>query len=227
MLIVENIETWGWEAALRGMRNAKNSWNLADSYWVPLTSNPVKPSDFKYVIGPNDLKLASQLDDAGSEHRKFLRDIHVQFDVVAPTFWWSEFDTYKVATTRNSCSKMHKIHVKEFVRDDFCHEGCDEVDYASDALDRTIVACEQLRQDFNRTQERKYWRALIELLPEGYLMRATWDGSMETVLNVLKQRDHHKLKEEWGPICSKLLVEVPYLRHFYDVLKGRKEWSDD
>jgi hypothetical protein len=224
MLIIENIETWGWEAAVRGCRNPKNSWHLSDSYWVPTEAHPSKPSDFKFVLGPNDLKLTSQLDAAGTEHRKFMRTIHVQFDVVAPTFWWAEFDTYKISTTRNSCSKMHKIHVKEFVRDDFSHDGCDEVDYASEELDRIIATCERLRQDFNRTGERKYWRALIELLPEGYNMRATWDGSFETVLNILKQRDNHKLKEEWGPICSKLLVEVPYLRHYYDVLKGRKDW---
>lgn len=227
MLLIENIETWGWEAAIRGCRNPKNSWNLSDSYWQALVPKPVKPSDFKYILGPNDLRLTSQLDQAGTEHRKFLRDIHVQFDVIAPMFWWAEFDTYKIATTRNSCSKMHKIHVKPFELSDFSHEGCDDVEYASQCLAATIATCEQLRQDFNATGERRYWRALIELLPEGFNMRATWDGSMETVLNILKQRDNHKLREEWGPICSKLLVEVPYLNHYYDILKGRKDWRDE
>lgn len=220
MIQVEHIETWGWEAAIRGMRNPKNSWHLSDSYWVPLEFEPQKPSDFFYNLGDNDRKLAMSLIKAGPEHCKFLRDVHVQFDVVAPVFWYSEFDTYKVATTRNSCSKMHKIHVKPFELSDFAHEGCDKIDYALGALLATIDTCERLRNDFNREGNRDYWRALIELLPESYMMRTTWDGSLKTVLDMEHQRKGHKLYEEWRQILTKLFQKVPYLEDFYKAVYG-------
>lgn len=218
MIKITNIETHGWEAAIRGMRNPKDSWHLSDSVWVPIEEKPSSPRDYRYLIGANDMNLAKRLIAGGSEHRKFLRDIHVQFDVTAPTFWWAEFDTYKVGTTRNSCSKMHRVHVKSFTPDLFSHECIDKIDYAADAFRIVLAACENLRVEFNETKNRDCWRALVELLPEGYNMKATWDGSMETLLNVMHQRAGHKLREEWAPFREELMQSVPYLAAFYDVL---------
>lgn len=217
MIKIDQLETSGWAAAIRGMRNPLNSWAKSDSYW----DYPEHPD--RFILGENDLDLACRLIKAGPEHRKFLRMIHVQFDITGPMFWWAEYDTYKIATTRNSCSKMHKIHVKPFELDDFSHEGCEDVPYAYGHMLETIEVCEQLRQDFNETKERKYWRALIELLPESYNMKATWDGSMETVLNACHQRDHHKLYEEWAPMREYLFKNTPYLKVFYDTLYGKDD----
>lgn len=235
MIKVENIETSGWEAAFRGMRNPLNSWDRSDSHicttdcddceMVMCDDVPAIECNngaFGCCIGQNDFDLATRLIKAGSEHRKFLRMIHVSMDITAPMFFWSEHDTYKIATTRNSCSKMHTIHVKSFKLDDFAHEGCNEVSYASDGLKDVLATCERLRLDYNATHERKYWRALIELLPEGYMMRATWDGSMETMLNILHQRDHHKLKEEWSPFRQAMFDNVPYCKEFYEVMYGKE-----
>lgn len=213
MVKVENIETWGWEAAIRGMRNPKNSWDKSDSY--------IESGECH--IGENDMRLMSTLCKAGAEHRKFTRMIHIQMDITAPMFWWSEYDTYKIATTRNSCSKMHTIHIKPFELDDFAHEECMNIPIAHDALINTINACGQLRIMYNETHDRKYWRALIELLPEGYMMKATWDGSYETILNVLHQRDGHKLKEEWEPFRNTLMEALPYMKDFYNVAYEKEE----
>lgn len=214
MIKVENIETFGWEAALRGMRNPKSSHDRADSRNTESNG---------YYIGENDMKLASTLAKAGTEHRKFLRMIHIQMDITAPMFWWAELDTYKVGTTRNSCSKMHTIHIKPFELDDFAHEGCKEIPIAHDALVEIILVCDQLRNLFNETHDRKYWRALIELLPESYMMKATWDGSFETMLNIMHQRDGHKLKEEWEPFRQACFDNIPYLKEFYNIVYKKGE----
>lgn len=215
MIKVENVFVSGWDAAIRGMRNPLNSWAKSDSY----RDFPEQP--YKFVFGDNDKDLAMRLCKAGPEHRKFLRMVHVSMDITAPMFWWSEFDTYKVATTRNSCSKMHKIHAQEFTWDDFSFEGCSTVDYALEAMSYIKNVCERLRKDYNATNDRDYWRSLIELLPEGYLMKATWDGSMETVLNIMHQRDGHKLKEEWEPFRTACFEQIPYLKEFYDCMTER------
>lgn len=222
MIKVENIETFGWEAAFRGMRNPKNSWNKSDSLFRAY----VKDVGVVYPcahVGENDMKLASTLVKAGTEHRKFTRMIHIQMDITAPMFWWSEFDTYKIGTTRNSCSKMHTIHIKPFELDDFAHEGCKEIPIAYDALVEVILACDQLRNLFNETHDRKYWRALIELLPESYMMKATWDGSFETMLNIMHQREGHKLKEEWEPFRKACFDNIPYLEEFYNIAYKKGE----
>lgn len=223
---IEYIETSGWEAAIRGMRNPKNSWNKSDSQWCGGRKledcEKYEKCHMEYCVGENDLKLMSILAHAGPEHGKYLRMIHVQMDITAPTFWWAEFDTYKVGTTRDSCSKMHKIHVKPFELDDFAHEACMEIPIAHDALLTVIDACEQLRLKFNETQERKYWRALIELLPEGYMMKATWDGSLQTVLSILHQRNHHKLGEEWKPFREAMFTYIPYCTELYTAIYGNK-----
>ena len=222
MIKVENIETFGWEAAIRGMRAPKSSWGKSDSVFKTYVEDAgvVYPC---LKVGENDMKLASTLAKAGTEHRKFTRMIHIQMDITAPMFWWSEFDTYKVGTTRNSCSKMHTIHIKPFELDDFAHECCMEIPVAHDALINSINACDQLRIMYNETHDRKYWRALIELLPESYMMKATWDGSFETMLNIMYQRDGHKLKEEWEPFREACFNNIPYLEKFYNIAYKKGE----
>lgn len=188
----ENTEVWGFTHALRGMRNPMNSWAKSDSHEEGATHQT--------VIGNNDMKLAQSLIWAGSEHRKFMRQIFVSVDITAPLFWWKEFDTYKVATVRNSCSTMHKIHVKAFEREDFTHHGIDAVGgIAEDAFQTMLEALEQLRVLFNETKEKKYWRAIIELLPDGYNMKATVTLNYENLLGMCGkgQRRSHK-QNEWS-----------------------------
>lgn len=217
MIKLENYEVLGWEHAIRGMRNPMNSWEKSDSFFWNTSSHlgdawgfneTVKDSDVSVHIGQNDHELMTKLANAGTDHRKFMRMIAVYVDITAPTFWWSEFDTYKVGTVRNSCSKMHKIHIKPFDINDFTHEGCCLVPYAYEALVSTIETCERLRQDFNRTQDRKYWRALIELLPEGYNIRATVMFNYEVLANAYHSRKNHKVYE-WREFCE-WIETLPY-----------------
>lgn len=210
----ENTEVMNFEGALRGMRNPMNSWDKSDSYYG---CDFFKDKGFNckncvedrcdvqfqnFIIGKNDMKLAQQLIRAGSEHRKFMRQIFVSVDIVAPLFWWKEFDTYKVGTVRNSCSTMHKIHVKSFEKDDFTHIGIDEVgDITQKTLDTVLETLEYCRTKFNETKEKKYWRAIIELLPDGYNMRATITFSYENLLSMCSkgQRRFHK-QNEWSGV---------------------------
>lgn len=212
MIQIEATDVYGFEAAIRGMRNPKNSWDKSDSWYVELEdwSKSDTGETFEYVIGPNDLKLMKTLSKAGPDHGKFLRMINVTCDITSMQPWWSEFDTYKVGTVRDSCSKMHKIHVKPFELEDFSHEGCLEVDYAYDALLSVIETCEKLRQDFNHTHEKKYWRALIELLPEGFNMRATVQFNYQVLKAMYNARKNHKLFE-WHHFCA-WCESLPYFK---------------
>lgn len=200
MIKIENVDVYGWEAAIRGARNPMNSWNQSDTSYG--TGEPVTE------IGPRDLKLLQHLANAGPDHGKFLRMITVSVDITAMQPWWSEFDTYKVGTVRNSCSKMHKIHIKPFEYDDFAHEGCDEIPWAKVALEHVVATCEELRKKFNETHDKKYWRALIELLPEGYLMRATVSLNYAVLRAMYHARKHHKL-DEWREFC-RWVETLPY-----------------
>lgn len=222
MIKIENTEVFGWEGAIRGMRNPKNSWHLSDSY--PAVDcgkcgevdrngfcNPKEHNCSQYecfVIGENDLKLMRTLAQAGPVHGKFLRMINVQVDITAPQHWWAEFDTYKVATVRNSCSKMHKIHVKEFVEDDFTHEFIDQVDYAKATFALVITTLNMLRNAFNKTQDRIYWRAMLDLLPTGYNMKATVQLNYEVLRGMRHYRKHHKMVE-WHTWCD-WIDSLPY-----------------
>ena len=209
MIKVEAIEVFGIEGAMRGMRNPLNSWDKADT----------TVSDDILEIGENDLNLATRLIKAGTEHRKFLRMIHVQMDVTAPLYWWKEADTYKVGTTTNSCSTMHKIAAKEFTLDDFSHEHLidDQDDFENengqissykdflyyDVLDVLNTA----RRQYLETKDKKYWWQMIQLLPSSYNQRRTWDISMETLLSILHQRKNHKL-DEWNEFRDICLEQV-------------------
>lgn len=217
MIKVEAIEVFGIEGAMRGMRNPLNSWDKADT----------TVSDDILEIGENDLNLATRLIKAGTEHRKFLRMIHVQMDIIAPLYWWKEADTYKVGTTTNSCSTMHKIAAKEFTLDDFSHEHLidDQDDFENengqvssykdflyyDVLDVLNTA----RRQYLETKDKKYWWQMIQLLPSSYNQRRTWDMSMETLLSILHQRKNHKL-DEWNEFREICLEQVPYLKEFYE-----------
>ena len=190
MLTIENVEIFGYEAAIRGMRNPMNSWSKSDSN-----------AD---LIGQNDEQLMLALAKA-PEERKYLRMIHVQFDVTAPLYWWKEFDTYKVGTVANSCSTMHKIHSKEFTLDDFSHEhigdvpNCDPMYYA--ALEGTIMALNEARRCFIDTKDKKYWWQMIQLLPSSYNQRRTIDLNFEVLLKQYRERKNHKL-DEWHIYCD-------------------------
>ena len=187
-----------WEIVIEGMRNPKNSWEKSDTDYAL----------FSCTLGQNDHKLMMGLAKGGPVHAKYRRMIPVMFTVTAPTFWWIEFDTYKVGTVRNSCSKMHKIHVEPFSLNNFSHEGCREVPWAMEHLVNTVAMLEWLRQKFNKTQAKKYWRALIELLPHGYMMKATISLNYEVLVNIYQGRRHHKV-DEWHTFCD-WIESLPY-----------------
>ena len=215
MIKVENIEIFGLDGAMRGMRNPLNSWDKADT-------TVYQEHDKEFVnIGVNDLNLATRLIKAGTEHRKFLRMIHVQMDVTAPLYWWKEADTYKVGTTANSCSTMHKIAAKEFTLDDFSHDHLfnDAVVYngyvSTSVLECVIGALNEFRNLYLETKDKRYWWQMIQLLPSSYNQRRTWDMSMETLLSILHQRKNHKL-DEWNEFRDICLEQVPYLKEFYE-----------
>ena len=209
---IENVEVFGWEASIRGLRSPMNSWDKSDSYKTYIENEQTgQRADFEFFVGDEDLKLMQNLVKAGTDHRKFMRMITVYVDVTSHHGWWAEADTYKVGTVRNSCSKMHTIHIKEFCKDDFSHEGIDEAgDIATETFEQTIKTLEQLRVAFNETGEKKYWRAIIELLPLGYNIRATLMLNYEVLANMYHSRKNHKL-DEWREFCS-WIETLPYAK---------------
>ena len=218
MIKFENTEVMNFEGALRGMRNPLDSWDKSDSFISHSDHDPRAFNSFYFEIGPTDLKLTQKLIKAGSDHRKFMRQIFVCVDIVAPSFWWPEFDTYKVATVRNSCSKMHRIHVKSFTKSDFSYEGTDALINKGDPrlcakvrghVENTLEILEFFRVRFNETKDKDYWRALIENLPHGYNMRATITFNYETLYNIYGSRHNHKL-DEWSIGFMKWIDSLPY-----------------
>lgn len=213
MLKVEHVDVSGWEAAIRGMRNPLESWRKSDSV-NELGNVTLDPQNAKLIpgvfyVGQNDLALMRKLCARGSDHRKFMRMLHVSMDVTAPLFWWKEYDTYKVATVRNSCSTMHRIHVHPITRESFTAEGIAELGgHYEDVFNTVAGTCETLREMYNETQDKRYWRALIELMPEGYNMLATIDFNYETALNMRRARANHKLTE-WRTLCA-VIDKLPY-----------------
>lgn len=220
----EYTDVWGFEHALRGMRNPKNSWNRSDSHYVLKGVSPTQNFTPEFVIGPNDLKLAKALISGGSEHRKFLRQIFVSVDITAPFYFWKEWDTYKVATVANSCSTMHKI-LSEPITDEM-FEDCDyegkleiisgtRVDDFRFNLINTLEAlrCKAIEYDKNGDKElsKKYWKELIRWLPEGWLQKRTVTLNYETIYSMIKQRKNHKLVEwhkfiEWAEALPNMNV---------------------
>ena len=209
MIKIEHTNAYGFEAAIRGMRNPWNSWEKSDSYSTYIEDeHTLQRAPFEFFVGENDLALMKKLVNAGTDHSKFMRMIYVTCDITAPMFWWSEYDTYKVGTVRNSCSKMHTIHIKPFDIDDFTHEGCDKIPAAIDTLMYVVGECEHLRKLYNDTEQKKYWRAIIELLPESFNMRATVQLNYAVLRNMYHARKNHPL-DEWRDFC-RWVESLPY-----------------
>ena len=208
MLKVINIKIYNWEGALRGMRNPLNSWHLSDTFTNECEEDLINDLGISYPrIGPNDYSLMKKLAKAGSDHRKYLRQIFISMDITAPRFFWAEFDTYKIGTVANSTSTMHKIHSKEFTRDDFSVETCDDMTTGM-VVDAIIGQLNILRNKFNETKDKKYWRQMIELLPSSYNQLRTVTLNYEVAINMYKARRHHKLTE-WHTLCD-TLEKFPY-----------------
>ena len=200
MLKTERTSVMNFENAIRGARNPMNSWDRSDSVYA---------EDGSYVLGPNDLDLAVRLAHAGSDHRKFLRQIFVSVDITAPLYWWKEFDTYKVGTVANSTSTMHKIHAKSFERVDFSHDRLDEGGLAM--LDATIAYLESERQKFLADKtDRQSWHNMIQMLPSSYNQMRTVTLNYENLINMYYARKSHKLAE-WHTLCDWIL-SLPYAR---------------
>ncbi len=209
MLKVERVSVVNMENAIRGARNPMNSWARMDSYYN---------EKGEFVLGENDLALASKLAVAGSDHRKFLRQIIVSMDITAPLYWWKEFDTYKVGTVANSTSTMHKIQAKEFSREDF---SCDRLsDDALAVLDGLIAYLEGERVKFNETKEKSCWHNMIQLLPSSFNQMRTVSMNYEVLINIYYARRHHKLAE-WHTLCE-AIEALPYAKELI-LVKGDKE----
>ena len=199
MLTAERISVMNMENAIRGARNPMNSWAKMDSYY---------DSEGRFILGENDLSLAHRLAVAGTDHRKFLRQIIVSMDITAPFYWWKEFDTYKVGTVANSCSTMHKIHAKQIVREDF---SCDRMsDAALAQLDSLIAFLEGERVKYNETKEKEHWHNIIQLLPTSYNQMRTVTLNYEVLINMYYARRHHKLGE-WRTLCD-AIEGLPYAK---------------
>ncbi len=195
MLKVERTSVMNLDGAIRGARNPMNSWDKSDSYY---------DENGRFVLGATDIDLGHRLAVAGSDHRKFLRQIFVSVDITAPLYWWKEFDTYKVGTVANSTSTMHKIHAKAFERDDFSHDRLDAGGLA--LLDATIAYLESERQAFNADREnRQHWHNMIQMLPSSYNQMRTVTLNYENLINIYYARKSHKLAE-WHTLCDWILT---------------------
>jgi hypothetical protein len=229
MVRIEHLKAYNFIDALRGMRNPKESWHISDSkeYLYINALQPYSTFDAKnhrvqfYIenhaacieIGEKDLELAQTLIKAGNDHSKFMRQIFISMDITAPLYWWKEMDTYKVSTTANSCSTMHKLATTPITRDLFSFDGIDEkllieADYTiKNDINDTIAECEKLRLLYLETKNLKYWRYLIQKLPESWNQKRTWTGDYAIFRNQYLARENHKLtewKEDYCPIIDKL-----------------------
>ena len=207
MMEITKHDIYGWEAAIRGMRNPMNSWDRSDSFFDNISVN----------IGKNDHDLMMRLATAGSVHAKYRRMIIVTVDILAPLYWWKEFDTYKVGTVANSCSTMHKIADKEFTLDDFSHEHLFDDDdtrvgwgdiIPNFHLMLTVRALNQYREKYIETKDKAFWWQMIQLLPSSYNQKRTVMLSYEVLANIYRYRKDHKL-DEWRDFC-KWIEELPY-----------------
>ena len=224
MIKFESTEVVGLEAAIRGMRNPMNSWEKSDSHYECHEYDKLSDDEHttylvdKYIPGPNDHDLMMRLRNAGTDHRKFMRMIVVYVDILAPLYWWKEFDTYKVSTVANSCSTMHKIHEKEFTIDDFSIEHLSSEEFGVNGLRSTtsmdvisvvIDALNYYRRCFIEDGKSKDdWWQMIQLLPSSYNQRRTVMMNYEVLANIYKSRKNHKL-DEWRSLC-KWIETLPY-----------------
>lgn len=199
MIKLERTSVMNLENAMRGARNPMNSWGRMDSSY---------DEDGNFCLGPNDLDLGRRLRKAGSDHRKFIRQIFVSVDITAPLYWWKEYDTYKVATVANSTSTMHKIHSKAFELDDFSHDHLtkDSLEFMGVIIDRL----ESIRQKFVAEKKKEDWYDLIQLLPSSYNQMRTCTMNYETLVNIYFARRNHKL-QEWHTFCH-WIERLPYAK---------------
>lgn len=238
MLRCEILDVQGFDPAIHGMRNPKNSWDKSDSYDAVdcgkcglIEEKGVcnkedrlgRCDNFRcYAVGDNDLKLMKTLFNAGTEHRKYDRMIQVWMDIEAPLYWWKEFDTYKIGTVCNSCSTMHKIHSKEFTWDDFSHEHLTHTDAfhmdanedALNALQVVINALNYNRKKYLETKDKTYWWQMIQLLPSSYNQKRTVMMNYEVIARIIEQRSHHKL-DEWHQLVD-VLSGLPYMKELIE-----------
>lgn len=231
MIKIENVDVYGFETAIRGMRNPMNSWEKSDSHVCLCDLNiggcamveedhepAIECNDgkFGYCVGVNDLDLMKRLFKGGTEHRKYLRMITVTMDITAPLYWWKEFDTYKVGTVANSCSTMHKIHAKEFELDDFSHEHLwgdrneRDIDEPMGVMNMIIDTLNDARKVFIESKDKTWWWQMIQLLPSSYNQRRTVQLNYEVAVNIIRQRKNHKL-DEWHCMV-KVLMDIPYMK---------------
>lgn len=230
----ENTEVWGFEHALRGMRNPMNSWNKSDSYYGCSMNGCCSHCSYdcdgyntKYIIGKNDMQLAQKLIKAGTEHRKFMRQIFVSVDITAPLYWWREFNTYKVGTVANSTSTMHKLATTPITLDCFETDDCDSLssdkfsiqlpltdkeEYYGYGIGNYITFLEDLRQKYLETKNKKFWKELIRWLPESWLQKRTITMSYENVYTIVHQRKNHKLNEWSGQDNPELPNFISWVR---------------
>lgn len=201
MIKLERTDVMNFENAMRGARNPLNSWARMDSQTV----------DGRFTFGENDLDLAKRLAKAGSDHRKFIRQIFITVDITAPLYWWKEYDTYKVGTVANSTSTMHKIHSKPFTMDDFSTDHMNEETLAM--MQKNIDFLEEIRNKYLETKDKSYWYSMIQLLPESYNQMRTCTMNYENVLSMYYSRKDHKLAE-WHTFCDWIL-ELPYFKELF------------
>lgn len=243
MIKIEDVEVMGMRKAIKGMRNAMNSWDKSDSGFYQCGCPEVGTTYcgnygdrcFRgncgtcpmrmYDMGDADMDLAKRLIKAGSPDRKFLRMIHVQADVTAPLYWWKEYDTYKVGTVANSCSTMHTIHKRDLTLDDFSYEHL--IPVALDCLNETIKTINTARQFVVDMKLKEDWWQMIQLLPSSFNQMRTIDLNYETLLSIYRQRKGHKL-DEWRDFC-KWIEKLPYMKEFLgldeQVEKEKRELS--
>ncbi len=207
MIKIEHVEVMNWDAAIRGMRNALESWHKSDSYWTHIEdAETQETAKYQFFLGDNDFALAQKLANAGPDHGKFLRYIIVSLDITAPLYWYKEFDTYKVGTVANSCSTMHKIHSKEITLDDFSHEHMDT--FSRNTLRLIADRMETARKLFLAESDKKHWWQIIQLLPSSYNQRRTITLNYAVLRNMYHARKHHKL-DEWREFCA-WIESLPY-----------------
>lgn len=211
----EHTETWGWEHAIRGMRNPLESWSKSDSEFSAIVNGMCK-------LGDNDLKLMKKLIASGPEHRKFMRQIFISVDITAPLYWWKEFSTYKIGTTANSTSTMHKLTSRSITSECFEFDNGSDLEVTnytiphggecglvySDYQEDIIDMCETLRQKYLETKDKRYWRALVQILPNAFLQTRTVSLSYANLRNMYFQRRDHKLIE-WHKFCD-WISKLPY-----------------
>lgn len=217
MIKIENVvlpSSEQWKAIIMGCRNPKNSWNRSDSEFNREVKNYFDEDDVpctdirEYVIGPDDLKLMVKLCNAGTDHGKFMRMIPVYVDIIAPLYFWKEFDSYKVGTVANSCSTMHKIADKEFTLDDFSHEQMHDAFRAD--LQRLVKLLNIARNKFLETGDKRFWWDMIQLLPSSYNQRRTVQLNYAVLRNMYHARKAHKL-DCWVTFCN-WIENLPYAK---------------